>query len=186
MIQMSLLLRLPFITGTATQSGHVGEIELIDLEVGPPRPGRVSRVPRVPVSNGTGSSYSYGPGVLKIFKSFDKATNALFQAYVAGTVFVEAVLTVLKLADNKEVAQYRFNHLFLNSPAKDIPFNQEADGPVQSLEFDFESVDVKQEAGPPPTAGPPLRVRFLFGERYLRSYPRSPGPLGPSRINIQL
>jgi type VI protein secretion system component Hcp len=190
MFQMSLLLKLPGITGTARQSGHVGEIELTDLQVYPPRPrpgnslARGSQVPPVPVSKGAGSSYSYGPAVLRIFKRFDNATNALSRAYVTGTAFNEAVLTVLTLGDNKEVAQYRFKYLFMNSPDEHISFDKEANGPVQVLEFDYASVVVRQEAGTPPMSGLPLPVRFLFGERYLGSYPRNPGPSGPSVITI--
>jgi hypothetical protein len=81
----------------------------------------------------------------------------LYQAFVKNTTFAEAVLTLLTLS-NKEVAQYRFKNLVLRRlevmrPVQSAP-HAGAQEYGQMLQFDFASVDVKQEAGPPPTAGP--------------------------------
>jgi type VI protein secretion system component Hcp len=98
-------------------------------------------------------------GELTIQKRVDKASSALYQAAAKNTTFAEAVLTRLTLS-NKEVAQFRFKKLVLRrveskSPIRDQYVTDGWDGPgVQRLQFDFASVDVKQEAGPPPTAGP--------------------------------
>src|SRR5947208_3181078 len=61
-MQESLLLKLPGITGTARQSGHVGEIELTEFDY------------QVSVLGST------GPGQLTIEKRWDAASSALFQA----------------------------------------------------------------------------------------------------------
>ena len=138
----SLLLRLPGITGTAKQSGHVGEIEVTGVDF------------QRPLTNGTSS------GQLLIQKRLDKASSALYQAAAKNTTFAEAVLTRLTRS-HKEVAQLRFKNLVLRR-LEDIRPDQSAPDagdrePVQRLDFDFASVDLKQEAGSPPTAGlPPL------------------------------
>ena len=129
----SLLLRLPGITGTAKQSGHVGEIEVIDAAWGA-------------IPKGTSS------GKLTIVKRVDKASIALYPAAAKNTTFAEAVLTRLTLS-NKEVAQSRFKNLVLRR-VESIGANQGRGAPVLRLEFDFASVEVKQVAGPPPTAEP--------------------------------
>jgi type VI protein secretion system component Hcp len=135
----SLLLRLPGITGTAKQSGHVGEIEVTDVDF------------QRPLSKGTSS------GKLAIDKRLDKASGALYQAAAKNTTFAEAVLTRVTLS-NKDLEQLRFKNLVLRRledirPDK-FPADAEDRETVQRLHFDFASVEVKQEAGPPPTAGP--------------------------------
>jgi type VI protein secretion system component Hcp len=135
----SLLLRLPGITGTAKQSGHVGEIELTDVAF------------QRPLSKGTSS------GKLTIVKRLDKASSALYQAAAKNTTFAEAVLTRLTLS-NKGVEQLRFKNLVLRRLEDIRPdkFGHHAEDreTVQRLDFDFASVEVRQEAGPPPMAGP--------------------------------
>src|SRR5262249_39343239 len=98
----SLLLRLPGITGTAKQSGHVGEIEVAGVDLQRPLP------------KGTSS------GKLLIVKRIDKASSALYQAFVKNTTFAEAVLTRLTLS-NKEVAQLRFKNLVLRRLENMLP-----------------------------------------------------------------
>jgi type VI protein secretion system component Hcp len=133
----SLLLRLPGITGTAKQSGHVGEIEVTDAAWGA-------------IPKGTSS------GKLTIVKRIDKASGALYQAAAKNTTFAEAVLTRLALS-NKEVAQFRFKNLVLRR-VEAIGANQGGGAPVLRLDFDFASAEVKQVAGPLPTAGLPPSV----------------------------
>jgi type VI protein secretion system component Hcp len=134
----SLLLRLPGITGTAKQSGHVGEIEVTGVDF------------QRPLTNGTSS------GKLTIVKRTDKANGALYQAAAKNTTFAEAVLTRLTLS-NKEVEQLRFKDLVLRrvEAIGAIRGDQE---PVLRLDFDFASAEVKQVAGLPPTAGLPPSV----------------------------
>jgi type VI protein secretion system component Hcp len=130
----SLLLRLPGITGTAKQSGHVGEIEVTGVDL--------------PTSLSKGTS----PRKLTIVKRADKASPALYQAAAKNTMFAEAVLTRLTRS-HKEVAQLRFKNLVLRR-VEAFGANQDGGVPVLRLDFDFASVEVKQVAGPPPTAGP--------------------------------
>jgi len=138
----SLLLRLPGITGTAKQSGHVGEIEVTDAAWGA-------------IPKGTSS------GKLTIVKRIDKASPALYQAAAKNTTFAEAVLTRLALS-NKEVAQFRFKNLVLRRVesigSNQLPPDAGAHEAVLRLDFDFASAEVKQVAGPLPTAGLPPSV----------------------------
>ena len=133
----SLLLRLPGITGTAKQSGHVGEFEVTGVDWGA-------------MPKGTSS------GKLTVVKRTDKANGALYQAAAKNTTFAEAVLTRLTLS-NKEVEQLRFKDLVLRrvEAIGAIRGDQE---PVLRLDFDFASAEVKQVAGLPPTAGLPPSV----------------------------
>jgi type VI protein secretion system component Hcp len=129
----SVLLRLPGTTGTAKQSGHVGEFEVTGVDWGA-------------MPKGTSS------GKLTVVKRTDKANGALYQAAAKNTTFAEAVLTRLTLS-NKEVAQYRFKHLVLRR-VEAIGATRWDREPVLRLDFDFASVEMKVEAGPPPTARP--------------------------------
>jgi hypothetical protein len=97
----------------------------------------------------------FRPGMLLITKGFDSASQALYMAYVQGTVFASGVVTVLTLP-NKEVEQYRFWPLILRKP-RDIP-PPDRYTPYETLVFDFTSVEVKREAGPYETPLLPLRI----------------------------
>jgi type VI protein secretion system component Hcp len=142
-------LRLPGIRGEAAQSDHVEEIELTDVtfDLTSRGTGTASSFGRVVSKKGPGSSF--GPGVVILTKRHDKASSALFQAYVQNTTFDEAIVTVLTLS-NKVVVQYRFNTLVLQTAPRYIPSPIGNGERIESLRFDFASVEVTQAAGPLP------------------------------------
>ena len=140
-------LKLPGIGGEATQSDHVGEIELTNVifDFSSRAPGTASSFGRVVPKKGPG--ISFGPGAVILTKRLDKASGALFQASLRNTKFAEAVLTMLTLS-NQVVAQYRFNTLVMQGP-ENTP-SPAGEGEVfESLRLNFASVEVTQAAGPP-------------------------------------
>jgi hypothetical protein len=162
----SLLLKLPGIIGTAKQSGHVGEIDLMDLDglVNPKGIGsttrRGSESSRKWFDKASNVWYSsFGPGEFTAWKRFDETSDALIKATWMRTTFVEAVLTVLTLS-NEEAAQYRFRGLAFVRTDNFISGDPEYAGQpirelVQKLAFMFQVVDVKQMVAPPPPPGLP-------------------------------
>jgi hypothetical protein len=163
-MQYSLLLKLPGITGTSKQWGHVGEIELMDFDgfvkpkvIGSARRGD-SESSRKWFDKASNAWYSsWGPGEFGASKAIDETSDALIKAAWMKTTFFKAELTVLTLS-NEEVAQYRFrplavlrtDNLFSGDPEYAGQSIREL---VQKLAFMFQVVDVKQMVAPPPPPG---------------------------------